>query len=308
MLSYRHGSATVRDTAAWRALLGVFLALLLAGWTVAVVAQVPVPRLAARVTDLTATLQADQRQALEARLAEFEAKKGAQIAVLIVPTTQPESIEQYARRVLDEWKLGRKGIDDGALLLIALKDRQLRIETQYGLEGVLPDAIAKRIIDEIITPRFKQQDFYGGISAGIERVIAVVDGEPLPPPPAAQPGQPRSDASKYESLLMVGFALVFVVGSVLRSIFGRFGGAAITGGVGGVIAFFIVGSLLAAGVVGALVFFLTGIFGMPGMNKMHRRGGSWGGGFGGGGGGFGGGGGWSGGGGFGGGGGASGRW
>ena len=268
-----------------------------------------VPKLNARVTDLTGTLTAEQRQALETRLAQFEAHKGAQIAVLLVPTTQPETIEQYARRVLDEWKLGRKGIDDGALLLVAIEDRKLRIETQYGLEGVMPDAIAKRIIDEIITPRFKQKDFYGGIAAGVERMIGVVEGEPLPPP-QAKGGRSRGGGGNFESLLMIGFALVFVVAGVLRAIFGRVGGAAVTGGIGAVIAWFIVGSLVAAVAVALIVFVLSTVFGMAGMGRSVRRGG-WGGGYGGGwggGGSWGGGGGWSGGGGMGGGGGASGSW
>lgn len=276
----------------------------------AVQAQTPVPQLSARVTDLTGTLTAEQRQALETRLAEFEARKGAQIAVLLVPTTLPETIEQYARRVLDEWKLGRKGIDDGALLLVAMKDRRLRIETQYGLEGVLPDAIAKRIIDETVTPQFRRQDFYGGISAGVERMIGVIEGEPLPPPKAR--GTPSGDSGvNLESLLMIGFALVFVVAGVLRAMFGRVGGAAITGGIGGLIAWFIVGSLLAAGAVALIVFVLSTVFGVAGAGRAMRRGG-WGGGYygggWGGGGSWGGGGGWSGGGGMGGGGGASGSW
>jgi len=291
----------------------VLLAVLVGCWTAFALAQVPVPKLSARVTDLTATLSAEQRQALETRLAEFEKSKGAQIAVLIVPSTQPEPVEQYARRVLDEWKLGRKGIDDGALLLIAMKDRKLRIEVQYGLEGVLPDATAKRIIDETVVPRFKSQDFYGGISAGVERMIGVVSGEALPPPPARGVGDAGSgmDGSKIESLLMMGFALVFVVGAVLRSILGRFPGALVSGGIGGVAAWFIVGSAVAAGIVALIVFFLTGVIGLAGTSAMSRgrSGGSWGGGSWGGGGGWsGGGGGWSGGGGSGGGGGASGGW
>lgn len=272
-------------------------------------AQIPVPKLAQRVTDLTATLSAEQRQAIETRLAEFEARKGAQIAVLIVPSTQPETIEEYARRVLDQWKLGRKGIDDGALLLIAMQDRKLRIETQYGLEGPLPDATAKRIVDEIIVPRFKQKDFFGGIAAGIERMIAVVDGEPLPPPqPRAAP--PKSGGADIETLLMIGFALVFVVGAVLRSIFGRVGAAALTSGIGGAIAWFVAGTAIAALAVAIIVFVLGLIFGSAGLANLRRGGGSWGGGGWSGGGSWGGGssGGWSGGGGSGGGGGASGSW
>ena len=275
-------------------------------------AEIPIPKLQSRVTDLTNTLSAEQRQALETRLAEFENRKGAQIAVLLVPTTQPETVEQYARRVLDEWKLGRKGIDDGALLLIAMQDRKLRIETQYGLEGPLPDATAKRIVDEIIVPRFKQKDFYGGVSAGIERMIAVVDGEPLPLPQAKKTQQ-RSDDFDVGGLLMLGFALVFVVGTVLQRMIGRFGGAAATAGIGGAISWFVIGTAIAAGAVAVLLFILSLLVNVSGLSRMggHRSGGwgtPWGGGWSGGGSWGGGGGGWSGGGGSGGGGGASGDW
>ncbi|HSD60573.1 MAG TPA: YgcG family protein, partial [Burkholderiales bacterium] len=145
-------------------------------------AEVPVPPLQARVTDLTRTLSGGQQAALERRLAAFEQKKGSQVAVLIVPSTRPETIEQYAIRVAEQWKLGRKGVDDGALLLVAKDDREVRIEVGYGLEGVLPDATAKRIISEVIVPRFRQGDFAGGIDAGVGRMISVIEGEPLPPP------------------------------------------------------------------------------------------------------------------------------
>ena len=135
-----------------------------------------------RVTDLTSTLDAGQIQALEAKLAAFESRKGSQIAVLLVPSTQPETIEQYGIRVVDSWKLGRKGVDDGVLLLIAKDDRKLRIEVGYGLEGALNDATAKRIVSEIIGPDFKRGEFYAGIDAGVDAIIKVVEGEPLPPP------------------------------------------------------------------------------------------------------------------------------
>ena len=146
-------------------------------------AEVAIPPLASRVTDLTGTLTAEQQKGLEEKLAAFEQKKGSQIAVLIVPTTKPETIEQYSIRVVEQFKLGRKGVDDGVLLLVAKQDRKMRIEVGYGLEGVLPDAIAKRIIDEVISPHFKQSDFYGGISAGLDNICKVVDGERLPEPP-----------------------------------------------------------------------------------------------------------------------------
>lgn len=149
-------------------------------------AEVAVPPLTARVTDLAGLLTPAQRTSLEARLQAFEQAKGSQIAVLIVPTTQPETVEQYALRVAETWKLGRKGVDDGALLLVAKDDRTLRIEVGYGLEGVLNDATSKRITSEIIVPAFKQGRFYEGIDAGVERMIRVIEEEPLPPPARAE--------------------------------------------------------------------------------------------------------------------------
>jgi uncharacterized protein len=156
------------------------LALLVASWTPH--ADVSVPSLRARVTDLSGTLTQEQIGSLENRLAAFEKQKGSQIALLLVPTTQPETIEQYSIRVADQWKLGRKGVDDGILVLFASNDRTVRIEVGRGLEGALPDAIAKRIISEVMIPFFKQGDYYGGLSAGVERLIKVIEGEPLPEP------------------------------------------------------------------------------------------------------------------------------
>jgi uncharacterized protein len=276
------------------------LALLLTG---AAQAEVVVPPLAARITDLTATLDAGQTQALESRLAAFEAKKGAQLAVLIVPTTQPETIEQYGIRVAEAWKLGRKGVDDGALLLVAKDDRALRIEVGYGLEGALNDATARRIVAEIIAPSFKRGDFYGGIEMGLSQMIAVIEGEPLPT--LHERGATSADFGNLESLLMVGFMLVVVAGSVLRALFGRLPAAALIGLASAFLAWLIIAPLLVAGVVGIIAFFFT----LAGGSRSHHdTGRTGGGGFGGGlGGGFGGGGFSGGGGGFGGGG-ASGRW
>src|ERR1700679_738621 len=144
--------------------------------------EVAIPPLAARVTDLTGTLSGAAVARIEAKLKDFEAKKGSQIAVLIVPSTQPEEIEQYGIRVEDAWKLGRKGVDDGAYLIVAKNDRRVRIEVGYGLEGALPDAIASRIIAETITPHSKLGDYDGGVEAGVDQIISVVNGEPLPVP------------------------------------------------------------------------------------------------------------------------------
>jgi uncharacterized protein len=272
-------------------------------------AQVPVPTLTARVTDLTGTLTQQQKTALEERLAAFEARKGSQIAVLIVPTTAPEPIEQFSIRVAEAWKVGRKGVDDGAILVVAMKDRALRIEVGYGLEGALPDATAKRIVEEYIVPRFKAGDFFGGIDAGVSRMMAVVEGEPLPPPRAGPSAQTGQAPGMYE-LLFIGFMLVFVVGGVLRAMFGRFFGSTLIGGVGGIAGWLMLGSLAAGVVVGLIALVLSLMSGASGMGGRRRGGwypGGWGGGTGGGG-WSGGGGSWGGGGGGFGGGGASGRW
>src|ERR1700682_3393443 len=158
------------------------LALLLC-WAFAAFADVAVPPLSGRVVDQTGTLSSADFASLTQALKNLEARKGSQVAVLIVPTTAPETIEQYSIRVAEAWKIGRKKIDDGALVVVAKNDRKLRIEVGYGLEGALNDVTAKRIIDEVITPKFRSGDFAGGISAGVDRIIAVIDGElPAPEP------------------------------------------------------------------------------------------------------------------------------
>lgn len=272
----------------------ILLALLLSGAALAEVPQdeVKVPPLTHRVTDLTATLDAAQLQTLEARLAEFEKSKGAQLAVLIVPTTQPETIEQFGIRVVEAWTLGRKGVDDGALLIVAKDDHSLRIEVGYGLEGVLNDATANRIIDEVIVPRFKRGDFYVGIESGLAAMMQVVNGEPLPPPKHA------AASGKYdiESLLFIAFGAVMVVGGMLRALLGRIPAALLMGSALGLLAWLTVATLTIAVLAGLAAFVFVLLGGGRGF-----------GGYGGGSGGFGGGGGFSGGGGGFGGGGASGR-
>jgi uncharacterized protein len=282
---------------------GAGLALLLGA--LAIRAEVAVPPLTARVTDLTGSLSGEAVTRIETKLANLEAKKGSQIAVLIVPTTQPEEIEQFGIRVLDAWKLGRKGVDDGAILIVAKNDRRVRIEVGYGLEGALSDAVANRIIDETITPHFKLGDYDGGIGAGVDQMISVVNGEPLP-----EPDRKWEHHSGLGHVLPLLLVVVFVASGMLRAIFGRLFGSVATGGLAGGIAWAFSHVLpigVGAGVVAFLFAMLTGS-----ASRGWSAGRGWGGGFGGGlGGGFGGGGGgggFSGGGGGGGGGGASGSW
>lgn len=280
---------------------------LLAAIAFGVRAEVAVPPLKSPVTDLTGTLSAADVTALQQKLLAFEQRKGSQIFVLIVPTTQPETIEQYAIRVADAWKPGRKGVDDGALLVVAKDDRTLRIDTRYGLEGVLNDAISKRIVDDVIVPRFKAGDFAGGMNAGVDWMIRLVDGESLPAPTPKRPTP--GNMGNLESLFVIGFILVVVVGGILRHIIGRVPAAGVVGGIAGVAAWLIVGAV-AVGLIAAIVAFVFSLAaGNSGLPMRGGRGGGWGGGFPGGGGGWSSGGGWGGGGGgMGGGGGASGRW
>ena len=256
-------------------------------WPLIAGAQVPVPPLTGRVIDQTGTLTTSQKAALEHTMQSFEARKGSQVAVLIVPSSAPETIEQYSLRVAEQWKLGRKKVDDGAALVVAKDDRALRIEVGYGLEGMLTDAASKRIISEIIVPRFQEGDFYGGIAAGVDRIIHVIDGEPLPEPKGPPPGS----IGNFRQFVPVLFILAFVVGGVLHAVLGRFPGALVTGGSVAVIAWLFAGVVSIALIAGVIAFFFTLLSGgMSGRGLGGGLGGFGGGGFGGGGGGFGGGG------------------
>jgi uncharacterized protein len=310
-------AAGSRSLAALAAALCAAAALLFAPATPAQ-SLVAVPPLTSPVTDTTGTLAADQVAALDAKLRAFEQAKGSQVAVLIVRSTQPEAIEQYALRVAEAWKIGRKGVDDGAILVVALDDRKLRIEVGYGLEGALPDATANRIIDEDIVPAFRRGDYYGGIATGVDRMLRVIEGEPLPEPELRSPSQGVPGLFPVLPFLFI-FALFG--GSIFRRLFGRVGGAFATGGLVGFLTWVLVGILglaLGAGVLAFLFALLGGLGGGGGpgagsngwYSRRHGRGWGYPGGFGGGGlgggGGFGGG--WGGGGGGFGGGGASGGW
>ncbi len=258
---------------------------------------VSIPPLSAHVVDLAGLLQPAQASDLDRRLMRFEEAHGSQIAVLIVPTTAPEAIEQYSIRVFDAWKLGRKQYNDGILIVVAAQDRALRIDAGYGLEGAIPDVVAKRVVMETMAPKFRAGDPYGGIVAGVEQIGRLIAGEQLPAPAG------RSTSGSLDQLLVVGLVAATIVGGVLSLLLGRFFGGIATGGVVGAIAWFMSGSLFAA-IAAAFMVFLF-------VLARGGRGGSPFGGWGGGGWSSGGGGGWGGGGGGGGsagGGGASGNW
>ncbi len=267
--------------------------------------EVAVPPLKARVTDLTGTLSANELRSLEDTLAAFERNKGSQIAVLMLASTRPETIEQYSIRVADAWKIGRAGVGDGVILVIAKNDHRLRIEVGRGLEGAIPDAIASRVIREVIAPHLLNGDFGGGIAAGVSALMRLIDGEPLPPPrsPGAQ------DRPDFQSIFVMLMVLVVVAGGILRAVFGRLVGSSLVGAIAGAAAWFVAGTLIAG--IGAAIagFLFTLAFGTSAGRYVSRGGlGGWNGGGWSGGGWSGGGGGFSGGGGDFGGGGASGRW
>jgi len=286
-----------------RAAIAIGRGLLLTGalsWSLVASSQVPVPPLTGHVVDESGTLTADQRGALEQRLTAFEASKGSQVSVLVVTTTAPEGIEEFSVRVAQQWKLGRKKVDDGAVLVVAKGDHAVRIEVGYGLEGALTDLASKRIIDASILPRFKEGDFYGGISAGVAQMLRVIEAEPLPAPAEAGASGPGG-WRQYAALL---FILALTMGGVLRALLGKVAGPIVTGGAVAVIAWLVVGAVpvaLGAGLVALVVKLLGGGMAGRGTGGGVFLGGGRGGTLGGGGGFLGGGGGF-------GGGGASGRW
>ncbi len=296
----------------------LLLALLLAWWTPAAAQGLqPVPALTARVIDQTGTLDDIQRQGLEDKLAGLESSKGTQVVFLIVGTTLPEDIASYANRVANDWKIGRKAVGDGVLLVVAKNDRKVRIEVAKTLEGAIPDLAASQIIDEAIRPRFRSDDYAGGLHAAADQLIARIRGEALPPAREAPVREAARDGFNFMDLAIFLFFAVPIAGAVLRGIFGRKLGSLVTGGGVGAVALLLTSSIVIAGVAGLVALLFSMVSGAgPGLGTRGHRGG-WGGGpyigggwGGGGGGSWGGGGGWggSGGGGDFGGGGASGDW
>ena len=281
-----------------RALAAVFVAALAwAGLPALAQGLLPVPALTARVIDQTGTLDAAQRSGLETKLAAFEQRKGSQIVVLMVPTTQPEDIASYAQRVGDAWKIGRKDVGDGLLVIVAKDDRKMRIATAKALEGAVPDLAAVRIIDEEMKPRFRNNDFAGGLNAAVDRLVGLVDGEPLPEPSKSNSGSGGDGDFDWENLAIFLFVGVFVGAPIVRAILGKTLGSVVMGGGIGVVAFFLTTSTVIAVIAGLIALMVSLFAGLAGFGGGRGGGGGSGGGWS-----SGGGGGWSGGGGGGGGG------
>jgi uncharacterized protein len=250
---------------------------------------IPVPKLTGRVVDLAGTLAAGERDAIAARLAAFEAKKGSQVVVLLVASIGQETIEEFATRVTDEWKLGRAGVDDGVLFVIAKQERRMRIQTGRGVQGVLTDALSKRIIADRVSPRFRTGDFAGGITDGVDAILKAIEGESLPAPAKKATSANAVSFSSIESFFWLAFVVVPVVGMILRSMLGRFLGASLTSGVTGLAAWLVFGSLLLGGIAAFITFLAVLFMGASGMGARRggwtSGGGGWSGGSGGGGGG-----------------------
>ena len=245
----------------------------------------PIPALSARVIDTTGTLDAAQRQALEDKLSAFEKANGSQIVVLLLPTTQPEDIVAYTQRVGDSWKIGRKDIGDGLLLVVAKNDRAVRIATSKTLEGAIPDLAARQVIDRAITPRFREGDFSGGLNAGIDQISAFISGEKLPAPDGSKgAGDPGSQGLNFVFLF---FIAVPFAARVFSAIMGRKFGAVLTGSAIGVLTWLLTASLVLGVLSGmaGIVFALASVLasgarsagwgtGMSGFGSGRNSGGS----------------------------------
>lgn len=280
----------------WRTLATLFLvaaatgAFMAAAWAQGLL---PVPTLTGRVIDQTGTLTAAQVQALDAKLAAFEQKKGSQIVVLMVAATAPEEISAYANRVANTWKIGRREVGDGVLVIVAKDDRRMRIEVAKTLEGAIPDLAAARIIDQQMKPAFRNGDFAGGLDAAVDQLIARINGEALPEvaPPVGDGDRGGLLDVDWEHLAIFLFFFVAIGGPILRTIVGGKLGSVATGGIAGVVAFVLTSSLVISGIAGFVALLFTLFSGARMLAPSGRSGGYGGGGWSGGGGG----GGWSGG-------------
>jgi uncharacterized protein len=223
-------------------------------------AEIAIPQLSQRVTDLTGTLTAEQIVALDTKLAAFETKKGSQIAVLMLPSTQPEDIAAYSIRVADAWKIGREKVDDGVILIIAKDDRKSRLEVGRGLEGVIPDAIAKRVLAETMKPHFKNEDYAGGIDAGVTQIMGLIEGETLPAPS----GETSSADDGFDTFLIILFFCCIVIDLLFSSLFGKGIGAVLSGisigGISALLAFLLALDIGLAVIIGVVMFVILKLF------------------------------------------------
>lgn len=271
----RRGAHASRSRRARAALLSVSAALLAAlAWLLPAAARaqdvLPVPALSGRVIDHSGTLDAAQRQAMEQHLATVERDLGSQIVVLLVPTTQPEDIAAYAQRVADQWKIGRRQVGDGVLIVVAKNDRRVRIEVAKALEGAIPDLAARQIISETISPAFKRNDFAGGLNAAIDRLAGRIKPEGLPLPDSRRSESLLGSDFSWEELAIFFFVAVPIIGAVLTGIFGRKLGSMLTGGAAGGVAWALTTSLLLAGAAAFVALFLVGVMGFGAAGR--RRG------------------------------------
>ncbi len=244
----------------------------------------PVPALSGRVIDQTATLSPEQRGALDAKLAAFEAASGPQIVILLVPATAPEDIASYAQRVADTWKIGRREVGDGLLLVVAKNERAVRIEVAKALEGAVPDLAARQVIDRALVPAFRNGDYAGGLNAGLDLLMARIRGEALPvPAPRGGGGAGSTGGLPIEQFGMFLFIGVMVVGGLLSAVLGRkLGSMATALAAGGAAWWLSASALLALGAALAAVL-VVGVFGVGTVLRLvvmsAGRGGRGGGGF-----------------------------
>ncbi|CAN5138455.1 hypothetical protein BH11PSE9_BH11PSE9_10080 [soil metagenome] len=262
----------------WAAVLLVLVTLFATLFATTAQAQdvLPAPPLTGRVVDQTGTLTPAQSQALTSKLEAIETQRGAQVVVLIVPTTQPEDIASYGQRIADAWKVGRRDVGDGVVVVVAKNDRRMNIEVAKTLEGAIPDVLAGRIVNEQMKPAFRNNDYAGGLNAAVDKLGLLIAGEALAPPPAKGTGGNGSRSAKQgfdlQDMAIFLFVGVPILGAVLTGMFGRKFGAVLTGGAVGGIGWWLTASALVAGGAGLVALFLVGVMGFGG-NRLGRSGG-----------------------------------
>lgn len=241
----------------WQSLIAIFFIAFGCVWAQDGRSLQTVPALTAAVIDQTGTLSAEEVAALQAKLQTLESTRGAQVVVLMVATTAPEDIAAYANRVGNAWKIGRRDVGDGILVLVAKNDRRMRIEVAKALESAVPDIAAARIIDGAMKPRFQQNDFAGGLNAAIDQIGARIAGEALPPPKRASAGREGGTGFQWTDLAIFLFFGVLAGGPLVRGLFGRRLGGLLMGGGVGLVAFVVTASLMLSAAAGLIALVIT---------------------------------------------------